>query len=210
MAFGDFKYKDTMNRTKEARINAEEQIRSGRLVGIGETVITPHSKNEQDYDSHSIRIVIENLINKFAQNYKDGQYSLGDTISFVYLNEHNFTLYGFGNKRKKIVPFYFDQQMRAIVSGELWAAVFGKIGMPVFKSPEFEGAKNRDGDLSGNGILVDFIKPKAVCFYIEALNHNSEIVALIRYGEDEIETLVSKVTELYNDEQNSRSYYLMQ
>jgi len=209
MSGGDLKYKTTMDDATDAQIDAEKQLHGGKCVGIGEQIIQPHLKNNRDYDSFSIRIIIENLIDKFSQNYKDEQYNMGDTISFVYLNEYNFTLYGSGSNKQKIIPFYFDHSRRAPVSGELWTAAFGKIGMPVFKSPEFEGAKNRDGELNDNGILVKFPEPKGVCFYIEALNHHGEIVALIRYGEDKIEELISKVTELYNDDQNSRTYHLM-
>jgi hypothetical protein len=94
------------------------------------------------------------------------------------------------------------------VTGELWTAVFGKDGMPIFKSPEFEGAKNRDGDLHGNGILVDHEKPKAVCFYMNPLNQHGEIVGLVRYGSYKIKFLLSEITDIYNDDLNTMSYYL--
>jgi hypothetical protein len=209
MTGGNLKYKTTMSNGKNVKIDTKKQLTEGKHISIGEQIIKPHVKKESDYEPDSVRTVIENLIDKFSQNYKVEQYTKGVTISLVYLNEHNFPLYSFGTTMQKILPFYIDCDRKALVSGELWTAVFGKIGMPIFKPPEFEGAISRDGDLNDNGILITHSAPKAVCFYIEALNRSGVIAALIKYGEDEIKSMISKITDLYNDDQNSRIYNLL-
>lgn len=127
MAGGNLNYKRTLNEGLQSRIDAEDEIRQGKCVGSGIQVIQPHLRNEKTYDSSSVKLVIDNLIVKFDQNFKEEQYSQGATISLIYLNSLNFPLYGLGSIKQKILPIYLDDSVNSPVSGELWWAAFGLI-----------------------------------------------------------------------------------
>ena len=108
MAGGNLNYDRALNDGLQSRIDAEDEIRKGKHVGCGIQIIQPHLRNVTNYDPFSVRIVIDNLIAKFNQNFKEEQYSHGDTLSLIYLNDHNFPLYGLGTIKQKMLPIYFD------------------------------------------------------------------------------------------------------
>jgi ribosomal protein S17E len=196
----------------ENKIELEKQIRSGKKIAFVESTIDPHSKNKKDYAPSSVKLIIDRIIEKFDQNYDENQYTMGTTISLIYLHTYIFPLYTSGCNA--IVPVYsinlYDNG-KVPVTGELWAAAFGNTGMPIFRCPGFEGKKNIEGYMEYEGILRGdrFCAVKALCFCIESINHITHTVALSRYHDDEIKYLVSKITDKYNDEFNSQAYRLI-
>lgn len=210
MAGGNLNYDRALNDGLQSRIDAEDEIRKGKHVGCGIQIIQPHLRNVTNYDPFSVRIVIDNLIAKFNQNFKEEQYSHGDTLSLIYLNDHNFPLYGLGTIKQKMLPIYFDDARNSPVSGELWWAAFAHLGNYIFKPPEFEGASGIDGVLEKQGILVEHPQSKAVIYYIDPLSREEEIVGLYRAeSEDHIHDLVFKLVTHYNDDLNTQTYLLM-
>lgn len=58
-----------------------------------------------------------------------------------------------------VAPQYFDHDYESDISGVLWNACFAKIGTPISKVPDFEGAPTFDGHMSKHGLLVDEFIP---------------------------------------------------
>lgn len=138
----------------KAQISLEEQLAAGKAVAVAETEIAPLSPSgpTPDYDPRSIRLAIEKIAEKAANNFGRAQFQQGQT--FALLNLLRLPLPGQG--ASSLAPtFYDDANGGACVSGVLWHVAFGKLGWPIYRYPEFEGDGTADGTLTREGILVD-------------------------------------------------------
>ena len=209
MADGDANYKAALSGGLDARIAAESQLTGTNRVGSGIQVIQPHHRGGKPYDHSSVKLVIDNLIDKMDSNFKPEQYSCSDTFSLVYLNDYNFTLYGLGTMKQKAAPVYFDEAMGAPVSGELWNAAFASLGNLIFRSPEFEGARGIDGQMDKVGILVGHQESQGVIFYVETLGGEEKVAGFFRGSSDDyIRDMACLMSDFHNDDLNSESYCL--
>jgi hypothetical protein len=205
MLGGNPKYNSIMERSLETKIAAEDQARQTG-AGIGVQVIEPHQKDGRSFSQEKVKLVIENLIQKFSQNYKSGQYAAGDTLALIYLAAHNFPLSG-GPIDEKILAVHFDRILKAPISGELWSAAFGRKGMPVFCPPDCDGKPSIEGALDEDGILHSYPDVKAICFYVESFGQgHSGLAGLYRYEDRPIKDLVTSLTKIYNDDRNTETW----
>lgn len=210
MLGGNLKYGKLMEDSLAAKINVETQAKQTG-IGIGLQVIAPHQKNNRAYDERRVTLVIENLIDKFSQNYKPEQYAMGDTLSLIYLNPQNFPLFSFGTLANKILAVYFDKTRNAPVSGDLWSAAFGRKGMLVFCPPLDKGKPSIEDTLAKDGILRAYPDVKAICFYVESFGQDRrEVVGLFpsRAG-SAIRNLIARLTSMYNDDGNTETWRLL-
>lgn len=187
MLGGTLKHKEIMNDTMESKIEVEDQIKQGSKVGLAEHVIQPYSTySNKNYNSGSIKLVIESLIDKINQNIKSDQYALGDTILLVDLADQLPLL---SIPSDAIQKEYFDDMSGKYVSGELWNVAFGKVGDQIFKPAEFEGADNDDGKLSKDGILISHPYIKGLIFHAnkefysiaEITKSNGNVIECLKY-----------------------------
>lgn len=125
---------------------------------MGIHIVCPYYSPNKNYDPYSVRFVIESLIDKINQNIKVGQYLSGNTILLIDFSEQLLLT---------SKPCQAIQEISLGVSGELWNVAFGKIGTKIFKSPEFDGAENDDGELLKEGVLLNNPYIKGIIFHID-------------------------------------------
>lgn len=164
MIDGTFKHKNIMNESMQSKIDAETQIENGTQIAFGEQLIKPYKKCNKPYDCGSVKLVIESLIDKINQNIERAQYSLGDTVLLVDLSGQ---LPLMAKPSQAIQEKYYDTIGRSDVSGELWHIAFGEMGSEIYRALEFEGADNKDGQLSKEGILISHPYIKGLVFHID-------------------------------------------
>lgn len=138
----------------DAQIALEEQLAQGSTFATAEAEIAPlkPSGPAPDYDPRSVRLAIEKIAEKAANNFGSAQFKQGPTFALV--NLLRLPLPGQG--ASTLAPsFYDDVNGGACVSGVLWHVAFGKLGWPIYRYPEFEGDGTADGTLTREGILAD-------------------------------------------------------
>lgn len=160
---GGLKHKKIMHDGLDRKIDIENQISKGEQVGFAEQEIQPYKVDNKDYDPRSPRMVIEALIDKISQNIKADQYALGDTILLVDLSSQLPIL---SLPYQSIQTKFFDVDLNAHVSGELWSVAFGKVGDDIFRSPDFPGAHNSDGRLQKQGVLISHPYIKGIIYHV--------------------------------------------
>lgn len=186
MLGGTLKHRDIMTGSLDSIIEAENQVRRGSRSGFGIQVIQPYLSLNKEYDSRSVRLVIESLIDKINQNIKEGQYSLGDTVLLVDLSDQ---LPLISKPSQAIQDKHYDDTGNTYVSGELWNVAFGKLEDQISKPAEFEGADNADGMLLKEGILIRHPYIKGLIFHVnegfysiaEITEYNLNVVHFLKY-----------------------------
>jgi hypothetical protein len=136
----------------DARIEIEEQLKEGKRIASAISVIQPYGAKPYIKGKGTITAVIETLIEKTRQNIKRDQYSNENSFLVINLSiippccTENYTLR----------PAYPDDYLfNKAVTGDLWMLAFGKPGMLIHGTPEFEGKPCIEGILNKFGILSD-------------------------------------------------------
>ena len=206
---GNINYKNTMNQALDSQIEIEQQIKSGKNIGFGITTVQPFNKNNNKYNPYSIKDVIKILNEKIDQNIKTEQYSQGDTVLIIDLQQLQlpFSFIEGG------VPVFLEKQYNSIVSGVYWNTTFGKAGHLIYKPIEFEGEDNIEGELERDGILQhhDFIK--AIVFLVYSISEEEpKIIGLHKKGQinDCVEEFLHRFCDFINDDKNSNGWELYQ
>ena len=204
-AGGDLNYRDMNLRGLENALYVEERTEAGDQTIITEFVHQPFKKDDRNYDPYSIRQKTEILIDKLEQNYKSEQYEDGETIAIVDLAQ----LYKTDMLKYAIVPAFYDNAKKCIVSGFVWNALFGREGTTIFRYPDFPGASNFDGYLSKDGFLVKHSNVMAVLFRTADLSGQSYYAGISNDGCDEAtRRMLYRVSSAINDHKNEGFYLL--
>lgn len=189
----------------EGQINLEEQLKNGKKVPFTERVVQPYFKGGKAYSPYGRKLVIESIVDKVRQNFKAGQYKIGETILIVDLGHLIIP----GNPLEELLPVYYDNYTKYCISGILWHVAFGRLGMQIFR-PDPAGRSNIDGILEREGILIENADEiRAIFFVVRGLQQKT-FVGLFRHSDAsiEFEDLVATLTDLYNDERNSFEHSL--
>ena len=206
MADGIYNAKDISNKTFEKKVEFDRTLRSqGAAISVQK--IDPHkSSDSKNAANGDMFILINDLINKFNQNFKPDQYARGDTIAMIFLSASVFPIYEHEDVRFTITQCYSGTYHQPI-SGELWMATFGKPYMPIYVAANSSSGPNIEGHMDRQGILHQHSEIKALCFYVHGMNTAySDVVGLYRSGEDcNIKSLVTLLTNYYNDEIGAES-----
>ena len=90
MAEGTLKHRDIMEEAFEGKIELERKIEEQKLVKTEGNIVAsvmrydmPYYSANRSYNSSSLKLVIETLIEKIRQNIKEEQFSFGDTILLI-------------------------------------------------------------------------------------------------------------------------------
>ena len=209
MAFadGNLNYLKVMEDGFAAKIHMEVEIRKGKKIAMGITEIAPFAKSNSTSDSRSTRYATEILIDKIAQNIKEGQFSSGPTVLFLDLKQLVFQ----GDYRQNSVPIFQETFQRSVVSGVLWNAAFGKAGHLIFQPIEFEGSNNTDGELEKDGILSAHSWVEAIVIFQYSLNErHPKIVGFYKQKalKESVEAFLHTFCDFVNDDANSYGYEL--
>lgn len=135
----------------DREIDLEQQIRSGEKIAFAMGETAPWRRpNDKVYDAHSLRMLIERMIERAENVLSATQFKQGPT--FACLNLVRTTTPNF--RDAALVPTAYHSDVGVCVTGLLYAVAFGHLGWQVHQRPEFEGAKTFDGELQREGILV--------------------------------------------------------
>jgi len=202
-ADGNLNYLTVMKEGLQSQIDIEGQIKEGKRVAFGITSIAPWRKSNRDYDPYSILFAIETLIEKIEQNIKKGQFSMGNTVLIVDTKQLAMP----NSYMEGGVPVYIGGMYYSLISGVQWNVSFGKMGHMIYRSIEFEGKENVDGELKRNGILHNREWIKAICF-ITHTSKDVKITGLHRHGEksDAVLHFLNQFCDFVNDELNTNGW----
>jgi hypothetical protein len=202
---GNLNYKEAQTSGLNANIGIEQQIREGRPIAFGETIISPFLKRNR---LPSTRELIEIYIDKINNNIKPGQYSLGDTVLLIDIKQ---LLLG-SHWDESGIAFYQEGLMKSIASGVLWHAAFGQAGEMIYKPIEFEGKPNTDSPLTKNGILIDHSYIKGLVFATYKNFQERKYFGFFRYEEQDNQAanFISMFCDLHNDSRNTEAWKVLQ
>ena len=137
----------------DVQIELERQIAKGKTIAMAEGVVAPHRPfgASPGYDPRSIRLPVENIVQKAAGNFKNAQFQRGPTFALANLLRLPIPGQGVGT----LTRAYDDPMSGSGISGALWHVAFGQVGQGIIRPEEFEGAGGADGALGRAGLLVD-------------------------------------------------------
>lgn len=202
----DQMHEDAMNQN----IEIEDQLRKGNRIAMAEREIAPFKPPFDDgsYDPRSFLLVINTLMKKARSAFKDSQFAQGPTFAFMLCDRLRIPK---GND--SVAPQYFDHDYESDISGVLWNACFAKIGTPISKVPDFEGAPTFDGHMSKHGLLVDeFIPfPSGAVIFSTFWGQEDALMGLYDskwqptpdWTEEDTQSVIHVLCTAYNDERNS-------
>lgn len=200
----------------DVQIELDRQIAGGRRIATAEGELAPHRRygGGGGYDPRSTRIVIENLVQKAAGNFKNTQFERGPTFALANLLRLPLP----GQRLGTLAPYYFTPDSGgACVSGTLWHLAFGEVGASIHRTPDFEGSGTVDGTLRRAGILIDqslgLNAPGLVAFHHDQGAYRfdgfyDEHWISNKWGWSDIETeaVLEVLCEDYNNRANGRAY----
>lgn len=206
MAEGVYNANGILQESFEKQVEFDRRVRAKGLA-IGVQAIDPHkSSDSKNAASGVLFTLINDLINKFDQNFKTDQYARGDTVAMIFLSALVYPMYGYGEIRHKITQHYYGPY-RQPISGELWMAAYGEPGMPIYVPADSSSGPNLAGYMDRHGILRQKSAVEALCFYVQGLDPEStQLAVLYRSGADHrMKSLLTKLTNYYNDESGAES-----
>jgi hypothetical protein len=189
----------------DIKVDMERQLKE-RGTAIGEFCFNPFDMKGSMKDYFSITERIEVFNTKLNNNYKKEQFTKGDTLLFVDLSQLSASI-----SRQSLLPVFWDDRQKSIVSGELWQTVFGTVGDQIYKYPEFEGKSNLDTRLPVQGFLLGKEKHiNGIVFQYSTLSGISEhLLGLVNSIEDnQAHKFIWENCKWYNDFKNSYAYDL--
>lgn len=211
---GDTGIAEALHSSLDAHIELEAQQRAGKPIAIVESEAQPYG--EKIVRDKSVMSVINVLVEKTRRNIKAEQFAMPNTFMVINLS----VIPPFITESKILRPAYPDDLMFAkAVSGELWTLAFGKPGMPILGTPEFEGKPCVEGTFEKLGILEDpeFSALAGIIFMIHPWKFPSALWGLFRSADraawedknpDLLERLTTLTGNLWNDSGDSNGWQL--
>lgn len=207
-AFGNINYKEAMEQGLRSSLDVEKQIKEGKRIAFGESVIQPWFNPNKDYDPYSVKYVIEALNEKIDQNIKAGQYAMGDTVLLVDLTQMILP----AGYMEGGTPFHVSARRSSIASGVQWNVAFGKQGHNILRPIEFEGKENIEGTLEKEGILWKYPFIKAICFIDQPSTEDGRPTVLgLHRNDTESDNVIAflyQLCDFVNDDANTEGYKL--
>jgi len=197
-----------------AQIQIEGQLKAGKSIAVGESVVQPYA--DKPYKEGPISSVINTLIEKARQNIKSDQYAKPNTFLVLNLS----TIPPFNSDCCSLRPAYCDDHpFQMAITGDLWMLAFAKIGMLIHGISEFEGRPGIEGVIQKVGILTDdeYSNIAGLIVVVYPLGDKPRIYGLYRHSDyirwcdnsEGIVQVLSKLTEMHwNDDLDSNGWQL--
>lgn len=211
---GNSGIKKSLEDSLDAQLDIEDQLRKGRRVATGSSVVQPYGEKPYQKGKGTITAVIETLIEKTGNNInKSGQFPNGK--SFLVLNLS--IIPPFRTESYVLRPAYCDGY-RAI-SGDLWMIACAQPGAPILGIPEFEGKPGVESIMTKSGILSDpaYEHVAGILLMIHPRNKDTDIWGLYAYDKfttwednepDVVTTLLSLTGSNWNDDKDTNGWQL--
>lgn len=197
-------YRRVFDEALSKRLETEQAVKAGQKVVVTEQSIDPYCLSSSRFRVYPKLEIIHILIDKILQNYKAGQYEVGDTILIVDLVQLGIP----SLPAQTILPFFYDHQEGQVISGDLWNVAFGKVEQLILSYPTAYIYGSVDGCLKKQGILIEFEKVRALAFQIGRDARTTEFVGLYRNKDYETKDLLETFCHYTNDDTNAEGYVL--
>jgi len=150
----------------------------------------------------NIKPTIDTLIDKFQQNYKQGQFKESNTFLVLNLSFiHNLI-----TEPEELRPIYaMRKNHESVLSGIFWMLAFQRIGMAIFGLSEHKTG-SIEGYVEKEGVLMEHSDISGIIIVTNPPKVEAELWGLFRNKtlSNNIETLIKFVDYRYNDEIDSR------
>lgn len=208
---GDWKNREMMEDALDKRVELQEQVNEGKPVATTITEIEPYRKHGETktYDPRSLIRAIDTLREKSLQAFKTGQFEDGPTFALAITDRLLLPCGKFD-----LAPYYYAKG--GIASGVLWHMAYGCLGTPIFRLPEFAGARSLEGHLDKFGLFTDETRPFPVPGLVVLDRRQCEHAAFglsnDRYDRcgswsiDDTETVLRALCDRWNDRDSSQSW----
>lgn len=201
VAGGDAGVSDAIASSMDAQLDLERQQRAGKPIAIAESEIAPYGQKKQGAGAllHATRA----LMDKIRQNVKTDQFARPNTFLVL-----NLSMLGPWEDTPRVLrPSYPETRglFPTSVTGQLWAAAFGRLDMLVQNEPEFEGKPCVEGALDKLGVLWESPEIKGLVFVVHPLREPARVWALVRDFEkmsDEDQDVLGELLKLVGEEWN--------
>lgn len=205
---GNNNYIDIQEQSTESKIKLEKEVaKREKAVIFGEPVIVSPFKKGNNLNHYNLSVIIEEIIKKAKQNYKEEQVNYKGTKGIFIIDLSQMLI---PPDLNEAIPVKRGVLYNELNSGILWNAVFCQLGDPSYNWIEFEGKPNLGERFNLNGILNDalnFNNLSAVIFVVSNSSdkkligfHKSSLV-----DENVLEILYS-ICDFVNDDLNSKGY----
>ena len=213
---GDFRNRAIMNDGLDARVELDEQVRTGRSFARATTEIAPYLKpgETEGYDPFSLIRVIDTLREKCFQAFREGQLRDAPTLALTVLDR--LLLPG---GESDLAPYYYTGLNDGVIlSGVLWQMAYGRQGTPILRLPHYAGDKSVEGLLGKSGLFVDegrpFPAPGLIVLHRLAGSHRS--LGLVNEACSDLEgwsiadtqDVLEMLCDSWNDRDGTRSCYI--
>ena len=205
---GNNNYIDIQEQSIESKIKLEKEVaKRERAVIFGEPVIVSPFKEGNNLNHYNLSVIIEEIIKKAKQNYKEEQVNYKGTKGIFIIDLSQMLI---PPNLNEAIPVKRGVLYNELNSGILWNAVFCQLGDPSYNWIEFEGKPNVGERFNLNGILNDalnFNNLSAVIFVVS----NSSDRKLIGFHKSSLEDenvleILYSICDFVNDDLNSKGY----
>jgi len=205
---GNNNYIDIQEQSSKSKIKLEKEVsKREKAVNFGEPVIISPFKKGNNLNHYNLNIIIEDIIDKAKQNYKEEQVNYNGTKGIFIVDLSQLLI---PPDLNEAIPVKRGILYKELNSGILWNAVFCEIGDPSYNWIEFEGKPNVGDRFKKNGILNDPLNFKNLSAVVIIVS-NSDTKKLIGFhnakedDENLLEVLYS-MCDFVNDDLNSKIY----
>lgn len=205
---GNNNYIDIQEQSTESKIKLEKEVsKREKAVIFGEPVIVSPFKKGNNLNHYNLNVIIEEIIKKAKQNYKEEQVNYKGTKGIFIIDLSQMLI---PTDLNEAIPVKRGVLYKELNSGILWNAVFCQLGDPSYNWIEFEGKPNVGERFNLNGILNDplnFNNLSAVIFVVS----NSSETKLIGFHKSNLEDenvleILYTICDYVNDDLNSKGY----
>ncbi|MFZ7090818.1 hypothetical protein [Primorskyibacter sp. 2E233] len=211
---GEFRLSELQEGALESQIDIDRQIAEGKKVAFGISETAPYRKFKEITGHSPHKQASETISKKLRGAFKSSQFNEGPTFGYAIVNKLIIP----GGKNS-ITPYYTEKiyEDYCCMTGCVWMATFGTIGMLILDPYEFEGKGNVGGLLSVDGLFSGEASHPAQGLILSCKNLSEAWVAGLanphakmcdNWGEDDTDQVLHELSGYINDATNERAFEL--
>ena len=195
-----------MEESFDKKVAMQERLAEGHSVAVSQQVIAPYGDLPHE---QRVTHLIQRLQEKVRANVRAGRFDAEQRFLVCNL----IALPPYANTDSILRPVYcrhvVDEGIYT-VTGELWMVAFARPGMLIHSEPEFSWSRGVEGTIQTTGILVDetFDRFSGIIFVVYDLQKTARILAVFRDEDCMGKTMVTLVSDRWNDEGDSNGWCL--
>jgi hypothetical protein len=205
---GNNNYLELQDESTNLKIQLEKEIKkSEKAINFSEPLVIAPFKNRNKPNLITLNFIIETIIDKARQNYKENQVNYKNKKGIFMIDLSQLLIQPDYNEAK---PVKLGKLYNDLNSGILWNAVFCETGDPSYNWIEFEGKPNIGERFKRNGILKDSLNFRSLSAVVFIVSNSSskKIIGFHKTDETDKDVLeiLFKICDFVNDDLNSNGY----